>query len=180
MTERALLPGEYVVLALLVLRPMHGYEMMCFVEEKGLLAVCPLEQSTLYSYLHNVESRGLVEWNEERIGLRPPRKTYALTRAGRSLIDAWLRQPVERMREVRLEFLLKLFFLSESDPAAHRRLLADQVRVCRTYLADLERKDTPNAFTRLVAHSKRSAAEATLNWLEAHAAQLEEELLPSK
>jgi len=72
-TERALLPGEYAVLGLLALRPMHGYEMICFLGEQGLDAVCPVEQSTLYTYLRNVESRQFVTWSEDRVGLRPPR-----------------------------------------------------------------------------------------------------------
>lgn len=174
MTERALLPGEYVVLGLLALRPMHGYEMMCFLEEEGLMAVCPVEQSTLYTYLRNVESRELVEWTEERVGQRPPRKLYRLTEPGRALIDDWLRQPVGRMREVRLEFLVKLYFLGESDPAGHRRLLGEQIAMCEEYLAELDRRELPNAFARLVARSKRSAAEATLGWLKAYAYELEQ------
>lgn len=174
MNERALLAGEHVVLGLLALRPMHGYEMMCFLDDEGLMAVCPVEQSTLYTYLRNVEARELVEWTEERVGQRPPRKLYRLTESGRELIDDWLRQPVGRMREVRLEFLVKLYFLGQSDPVAHRRLLAEQIAACEEYLDDLDRRDLPNAFTRLVAHSKRSAAEGTLNWLKSYANELEE------
>ena len=112
-------------LALLALRPMHGYEMTAFIEEEGLSDVCPVEQSTLYTYLRNVESRGLVAWTEERVGQRPPRKIFELTPVGRELIDGWLRRPVGRMREVRLDLLIKLFFLARLDPGANRRLLAD-------------------------------------------------------
>lgn len=178
MTERTLLPGEYAVLALLALRPMHGYEMACFLTEEGLADVLPVELSTLYTYLRNVEGRALVSWTEERIGLRPPRKTFALTLEGRELIDTWLRMPVTRMREVRLELLLKLFFLERLDPPAHRAILADQIRVCEAYLAELGRRETPNAFSRLVVESKRTAAEATVSWLKAHACQLEQETAP--
>lgn len=174
MNDRALLAGEHVVLGLLALRPMHGYEMMCFLEDEGLMAVCPVEQSTLYTYLRNVEARELVEWTEERVGQRPPRKLYRLTGTGRELIDAWLRQPVSRMREVRLEFLVKLYFLGESDPVAHRRLLAEQIAACEEYLEDLDRRELPNAFARLVARSKRSAAEATLGWLKSYAYEREQ------
>ncbi|MGE5595489.1 MAG: PadR family transcriptional regulator [Hyphomicrobiales bacterium] len=175
MAERALLPGEYMVLSLLSLQPMHGYEMLCYLDDEGLMAVCPVEQSTLYTYLRNVEARGLVDWTEERVGQRPPRKIYRLTESGRALIDSWLRRPVERMREVRLEFLVKLFFLRQIDPAAHHQLIAAQIAVCESYLDDLGRRELPTAFSRLVARSKRSAAEATLGWLKAYAYELEQE-----
>ncbi len=173
MAARPLLPGEYAVLALLALRPMHGYEMTAFIEEEGLADVCPVEQSTLYTYLRNVEARGLVRWSEERVGNRPPRKRFELTPAGRDLIDGWLRQPVERMREVRLDLLVKLFFLERMDAEAHARLLRDQVAACERYLAGLDAVPRAGGFQRLVAQSKRTAAEATLAWLRAHAAELE-------
>ena len=173
MTERPLLAGEQMVLALLSLRPMHGYEMVSFVDGEGLAAVCPVEQSTLYTYLRNLEARALVEWTEERVGSRPPRKTYRLTDSGREAISDWLRRPVERMREVRLEFLLKLFFLQRTDGVALRTLVEEQVRVCERYLAGLAVQEGQGGFERLVADSKRSAAEATLGWLRAYAAPFE-------
>lgn len=175
MNDRALLPGEYAVLGVLSLRPMHGYEMVCFLGDEGLDAVCPVEQSTLYTYLRNVESRGLVTWTEERVGNRPPRKTYALSTEGQSLVDDWLRRPVERMREVRLEYLLKLFFLNLSDRSAMKHLLAEQVLVCETYLAQVKAAPALSPFRRLVALSKTSAAEATLGWLKSYAHQLEQD-----
>ncbi|HML99310.1 MAG TPA: helix-turn-helix transcriptional regulator [Tepidiformaceae bacterium] len=173
MAVRPLLPGEYAVLALLALRPMHGYEMTAFIEEEGLADVCPVEQSTLYTYLRNVEARGLVAWTEERVGNRPPRKRFELTPAGRDLIGGWLRRPVERMREVRLDLLVKLFFLERTDPAAHARLLRDQVAACERYLAGLDAAAPAGGFQRLVARSKRTAAEATLDWLRGYAAEVE-------
>ncbi len=175
MNERPLLPGEYAILGMLSLRPMHGYEMLCFLGEAGLDTVCPVEQSTLYTYLRNVEARDLVTWTEARVGLRPPRKTFELTDAGRQLTATWLRRPVERMREVRLEFLLKLFFLEALDRDAMRTLLAEQIAVCEGYLAQIPQDSLHTPFIKLVAQSKRSAAEATLNWLKSYAAEIERE-----
>lgn len=174
MNDRALLPGEYAVLSLLSVRPMHGYEMVCFLGDEGLDAVCPVEQSTLYTYLRNVESRALVSWTEERVGNRPPRKTYALTAEGDALVQDWLRRPVERMREVRLEFLLKLFFLNLTDRPAMKRLLSEQIGVCETYLGHIQASPAESPFRRLVALSKTSAAEATLGWLKSYAYEIEQ------
>jgi PadR family transcriptional regulator, regulatory protein AphA len=174
--DRTLLPGEYAVLCLLSLRPMHGYEMLCFLGDEGLDAVCPVEQSTLYTYLRNVESRHLVTWSEERVGLRPPRKMYELTDEGGGLIHDWLRRPVERLREVRLEFLLKLYFLDATDRGALRKVLAEQIAVCEEYLVQVEARPQESPFRRLVAQSKSSAAEATLSWLKSYAYELEREV----
>jgi PadR family transcriptional regulator AphA len=171
--ERGLLPGEYAVLGALSVRAMHGYEMQCFLADEGLTDVIPMEPSTLYTYLRNVELRGLVSWAEERVGQRPPRKTYALTAAGAQLLTDWLHRPVDRMRAVRGEFLLKLYFTGLRDARAHRALLAAQIASCERYLAGLDARAADTAFRRLVTQSKRSAAEGTLHWLTGHLADLD-------
>lgn len=173
MHDRELLPGEYAVLGLLALRPMHGYEMARFFDRDDFAEVCPVEQSLLYSYIRNVEQRGFVAWSEERVGLRPPRKIYALTAAGRERLDAWLYATVERMRQVRLEFLLKLYFLHELDRDGERALLHKQIGVCETYRERLAgRVAVASGFERLVALSKLSAAETTTAWLDRYASEL--------
>jgi PadR family transcriptional regulator AphA len=166
MGGRDLLPGEYAVLGLLALRPMHGYEMARYFDQGELGTVCPLEQSLLYTYLRNVEERALVEWDEVRVGLRPPRKRYHLAEAGRAALDLWLREPVPRIRQIRSDFLLKLYFLHDLDRAAAERLVEDQVQVCARYRARLAASvEAADGFERLVALSRLSAAEATLTWL---------------
>ncbi len=174
MPERGLLPGEHVVLGLLGLRPMHGYEMARLFAQEDLVTVCPVEQSLLYTYLRNLEDRALVRWEERRVGNRPPRKLYELTPAGQQELDAWLREPVGRIREIRLDFLLKLYFLHQTDPAAERGLIARQIAVCEGYARTLRKSlDSHEGFPLLVARSKLSAAIATLDWLREYASELE-------
>lgn len=166
--DRPLLPGEYAVLGLLALGPRHGYD-MARVLEGELAAVCPVEQSLLYAYLRNVEARELVEWERVRVGNRPVRKIYALSELGWETFRAWVHAPVERMREVRQELLLKLYFLRALDPAAERRLVRRQVEVCERYVARAaDQVAAAEGFARLVAESKSTAAEATGDWLRAY------------
>lgn len=175
MSERPLLPGEHALLGLLRTRPMHGYEMARYFED-GLGDVCPVEPSLLYAYLKNLEARGLVRWQEERVGARPPRKRYELTPTGERLVDAWLREPVARLREIRLEFLVKLYVLHEIDPAAERELVAEQIAVVEQYrerVAARLASATAN-FERLVAGSKLAAAQGTLTWLRLYLDELRE------
>lgn len=173
MTARNLLPGEHALLGLLAIRPMHGYEMARIFAQDDLTSVCQVEQSLLYTYLRNLEERELVRWEERRVGNRPPRKLYELTPAGRAELDAWLRSPVGRIRDVRLDFLLKLYFLHGSDPSAERALLVEQIAVCERYAARMRRDlAESHGFPRLIALSKLSAADATLQWLRMYVAEL--------
>jgi DNA-binding PadR family transcriptional regulator len=174
MESRELLAGEYAVLGLLAIRPMYGYEMARYFDRDDLIAVCPIEQSLLYTYLRNIEGRGLVSWAEERVGNRPPRKRFELTAEGALLIDGWLRRPVQRMREIRLELLVKLYILGQVDAPAERALLREQVEVCEHYLSGLAESPERDGFPALVQRSKQSAAEATLNWLKEYAWELEQ------
>lgn len=175
MATRELLPGEYAILAMLRLGPKHGYEMARFLERDGLPDVTRVEQSLLYAYLKNVERRGLIAGEEARVGLNPPRRVFHLTEQGEALVDIWLRRPVARLREVRLDFMLKLYFLHQIDPAAEPGLLRGQIASCEAYLERVWSR-LPGAeagFERLVLGSKASAAEATLAWLRDYAAELD-------
>ena len=173
-SQRPLLPGEYAVLGLLTVEPRHGYD-LARVLAADLGAVCPVEQSLLYAYLRNLEARGLVEWEEVRTGRRPPRKIYAPSEEGWAAFRAWVHLPVERMREVRQDLLLKIYFLRALDPSAERRLLERQVEICERYTAReasaLDALDIANPtedFARLIAEARLSAANATLAWLRTH------------
>ena len=109
--------GEFAVLGILAQRSMHGYEMAHCFEHEDLCEVYPIEQSMLYTHVRKLEERGLISGAEERVGQRPPRKTYSLSETGTESLRNWLGEPVERMRQVRVEFLMKLYFLHAIDPA---------------------------------------------------------------
>ncbi len=162
-------PGEYAALAFLAIEAGHGYEVARRWDASPLALIAPADQSTVYTYLRGLERRALVDWDEVRVGRRPPRRIYAPNEDGWSVLRAWLKQPVTRMREVRHEFLLKWYFLREVDPAAERALIRAQAQVCRTYIDDARvQLETAEGFERLVWESRLTAAEGVLAWLDMH------------
>jgi DNA-binding PadR family transcriptional regulator len=164
-----LTPVQYAVLGLLHSHPAHGYELQRRFAAPGDLAdVVPVEQPTLYAALKDLATRGLIEGTEVREGLRPPRMVYALTVPGDRLLSAWLRAPVARLRQVRLDFLLKLYFARGRGERAVRALVEAQVQACEQYLVALEARAVmldADDFAALVAESRTTAARATLEWL---------------
>jgi DNA-binding PadR family transcriptional regulator len=164
------------VLGCLDQAPSHGYDLLRHFNEGGDLAgVVRFEQPTLYATLKELAGRGLIAGHEEREGLRPPRTVYALTPAGNDQLDRWLEAPVQRLREVRLDFLLKVYFTRKRRPASVRDLVDRQIAVCHRYLSDLEGRAAgaaPESFPYLVTQSKLSAARATLAWLQEYRRQL--------
>ena len=108
------------------------------------------------------------------VGLRPPRKVFDLTPEGRQVVETWLRSPVDHMRKVRPDFLLKLYFLRQLDPAGEGALVLRQIEVCEALREKLARRvGSSSGFDQLVAASKLSTVEATVRWLQEYAAELQ-------
>jgi PadR family transcriptional regulator AphA len=167
--KSSLSPPEYAVLGLLR-QPMHGYQVAReMAGGSGLGLVCPLGMSNVYFLLGNLQERGLVAVAERQEERYPPRVMLRATPAGRRAFDAWLREPVSRLRQVRLDFLVKLFFLGRKDPTLARDLVDVHKDFCRRYLAewrDLAQRADRNGFDRLAIEAKIAVGEGTLRWLE--------------
>ncbi|TAK37178.1 MAG: PadR family transcriptional regulator [Chloroflexota bacterium] len=163
-------PTEFAVLGLLTLKPCHGYELASlFAADADLGLVCHAHISVLYASLRALEGLGYVYAETEAPSSYPPRKTYHLTPLGQTAFRRWLDEPVHRIRQIRLDFLLKLYFsglLTDHDTVG---LIEAQIAACRTYLTELQTAlaGTPSdGFRRLVLRSKINAAESTMDWLD--------------
>jgi len=174
--ESALTPLHYAMLGLLRDQPAHGYQLQhAFGVGGDLNAIVPVEQPTLYAALKELARRRLIEGREAREGLRPPKVVYALTADGRRALIEWLREPVARMRQVRLDFLLKVYFNRARGKQRVRALVEAQIGACNRYLADLQAGAAAldrESFAYLVSESRASAARSTLAWLNEYRASL--------
>jgi PadR family transcriptional regulator AphA len=169
---------EYAILGLLCRQPMHGYEVARYLtSDEGLGLICPLGLSNVYFLLGNLERAGFVEVDRRDEGAYPPRTVLRATVAGKRAFRAWMRQPVGRLRHVRLDFLLKLYFLWGQGAGSMLDLLEKQIEFCERYLSEWrERADAagPQSFERLAVESKITAAQGTLDWLLGYREDLRE------
>jgi DNA-binding PadR family transcriptional regulator len=163
--------GDHAIIGVLRERPMHGYEIARrFVADLDLGLVLPMDMSTVYALLKDLHEEGLLEGQREVVGLRPPRTVYQLTADAEAQFLRWLEEPVSRLREVRADLLVKLYFCRAISKHATLHLLEAQLVESQTYLAraqQLAAEAAIDSFERLVRASKVSAASATLAWLEA-------------
>jgi DNA-binding PadR family transcriptional regulator len=171
---RPLGAADYAILGLLGEQPRHGYELAeAFRPDGDLAAVCGMPLNVLYAQVHRLEGLGLVAGTVESLGPNRERTVLHLTDAGRASFCAWLDLPVERMREVRQDFLLKLYFSRRDVAHDTPRLLDAQIGRCEAYLAERirERAQAPGeSFANLLGHMRVSAARATLDWLKEYRA----------
>jgi DNA-binding PadR family transcriptional regulator len=163
--------ADFAILGLLRIGPRHGYDLAPYFANNGTLGlVCTLGVSRLYALLHALEELGLVHAESSMMSGGPPRKVFSLTEAGMAAFTQWLDQPIRRLRQIRQDFLLKLYFsrqLADSDTDA---LVARQVEASRAVADDLAaqaRAEAPDSFASLVYESRLALAYATTAWLEA-------------
>ncbi len=133
-------PAEYGILGLLQWRPMHGYEMFQQFERGALGQIVHLEMSQLYAFLKKLNHLAYIESRMETQDTRPPRKIFHLTDAGRSVFSHWLLQPVEKPRDIRILFLLKLYFIRRILPERFSTLVTQQIESCQQFLTQLENR----------------------------------------
>ena len=164
-------PAEHAILGLLYQSPSHGYELAEWFGPEGEFGdVCRVHPSLLYAHLKRLESPGYVVANVERQVGRPPRHIYHLTDIGRAEFWRWLEQPARRNREIRLEFLLRLYLSQRMAGHDTLRLIDAQLAVSREQLV-LERYSS-ESFARLVRQLRLTTTEGTIVWLQQYREQL--------
>lgn len=163
---------EYILLALLDWRPMHGYELyqeLCALP--GIVLVWNIKQGLLYALLEKLEARGLVTSRMIAGGPHPDRKEYSPTAAGRRALEEWIASPVRRPRDLRQEFLAKLVIARRYGNARALALLEAQRRACLEWKAGLEanrpRQDGRHIDEWLVYSFRVKRLEGALEWLAA-------------
>jgi DNA-binding PadR family transcriptional regulator len=135
--------SEFALLGLLLDGPKHGYELARrFSPETSLGDICPLEMSMLYALLKKQEKVGYIEAQLESQGTRPPKRIFHLTDLGRAAFMDWVRAPVARTPEIRLDFLVKLYFARQLGSDDVGNLIGRQIEVCRTLLERLQQGDS--------------------------------------
>jgi DNA-binding PadR family transcriptional regulator len=162
---------EHCLLGFLRREPMHGYELhQRLADPDGLGPVWRLKQAQLYALLARLEEEGYVLATLQPQEPRPPRKIYRLTRAGRAAFLNWVKAAVPRGRQIRLEFLAKLYFARQEGPEVAAQLLARQRAACRDWLqgqqAEAERIGRANPYEWLVTQFRLGQIEAMLAWLD--------------
>lgn len=129
-------PTSCVVLGSIALRgPSTSYDLKRFVETT-LGHFWSFAHSQLYSEPDRLARAGLLSEDREPDGRR--RRTYTITPAGRSALDAWLAEPTPDDPEIRDPGLLKLFFSELIGDDELQALVREQAALHRSLLTRYE------------------------------------------
>jgi PadR family transcriptional regulator AphA len=180
----SVVPGmaaEHAILGLLALSESgmgHGYDLARqFSPEAPLGNVVRLEPGMVYHHLKKLERLGWVTAVPETGSGRQTRRLFALSTSGRAELRRWLAEPVARTREIRLDFLVKLYLALLLDPALAVRLVDEQRELCARLVESLSNRlrktlgegkhdvDTAS-FGDLVLDMRLAQTRAALAWLD--------------
>ena len=170
--------AEHTLLGLLAMPDtpaggVHGYDLGRQFSHGVLAEIIRLEPGMVYHHLKSLAKHELIVTTIERQASRPDRQMHAITPAGQAALDEWLVEPVRATRELRLEFLLKLYLKRKQSEAGARELIEKQRAVIARLLASLERQqqdvpedDADAVFRRQVLGLRIAQNRAALAWLD--------------
>ena len=104
--------GEWACLGVLYGQPAHGWAIVKQLRPDGDIGrIWHLSRPLTYRALDHLDQLGWIRpVGEERGDGGPNRTILAVTRSGRSRFEEWERTPVDHLRDLRSELLLKLVF----------------------------------------------------------------------
>ena len=174
-------PLALAVMALLFERPMHPYEMVSTMRERGKHESVRLRYSSLYSVVAALERGALISSRETvREGRRPERTVYELTEEGRVEFLSWLRELLSEPAKEYTQFAAGLSFLAAVPPAEAAdllrrrvRLLEGEVKELRTRLDEVAEQGLPRLFL-VESEHELILREAELSWVRGLVREIEE------
>ncbi|MBM3696376.1 MAG: PadR family transcriptional regulator [Actinobacteria bacterium] len=101
---------EWAVLAALAERPAHPFAVARLLREDGDVGrVLTVRRPLVYRAAERLAAAGMCRPVRREPGEGGPERTvYRATSAGRRALEEWLAEPVSRVRDLRLAFLLKV------------------------------------------------------------------------
>jgi DNA-binding PadR family transcriptional regulator len=173
-----------MVLSLLTERPMHPYEMVSHMRERGTEYHLKVKWGSLYTVVNNLEKHGFIEaTGTSRQGRRPERTVYAITDDGRAELTDWMRElvGVPEKEHLRFQAALSILGVLHPDEAVHLleqrvRLLDAEAAASRAALEQLG-KEIPRMFL-IESEYEVALREAEAAWIRGLLAELRDGSIP--
>jgi len=120
--------NDLVVLAVVEEEPAHGFALSRLLAPGSDLGrIVTLRRPQVYRAIDRLADGGLIEPVAVEPGDAGPKRTiFTITTSGRHALAAWLDRPVEHVRDLRVELLIKLRLLERAGRSADALLAAQR------------------------------------------------------
>jgi DNA-binding PadR family transcriptional regulator len=166
------------VLATLVERPMHPYEIASLLRSRGKEDDMDIKWGSFYTVVRNLVKHGFIEVvDTTRAGARPERTVYRITGAGRAELVDWVRELVATPQPEQPKFKAGLSVLAVLTPDEAITLLGQRVAALDQAIATLrqlltEHAEIPRLFM-VEDEYELALLDAEAAWVRALIAELE-------
>ena len=157
---------DWAVLGLVAEGETHGWAVAHELAPDGALGrVWTVRRPLVYRSLATLSARQLIEARGEVAGGGGPYRTLVgITRRGRSVLRRWLATPVDHVRDVRGEFLVKLALLDRAERPTEE-LVARQLEHLSPVFDALRRPARVKGFDGVLLRWRREQARAVERFL---------------
>jgi len=160
------LPFEYLILGVLMECPMHGYDIHRSLSS-DLSGLWYVGMSSMYGMLKNLEADGHVGSTMENGGSRPAKRVFMITENGKRFFREWISRPVNNIRDMRVEFMAKVYFFKDLGLPGGRELVERQRAVCLSILQSIDHQASSGSeFSRLLSGFKTCQIRSIMSWLD--------------
>jgi PadR family transcriptional regulator, regulatory protein AphA len=178
---------SYVILGLLTFREMSGYDLKQLINKSITHFYWSPAKSQIYGELRRLESHGLVTMREVPQTLRPDKRLYQITDAGKEAMEQWLGSSGVEPDSYKSALLLKVFFghmLSHDTTMGlleeRRKQIAQELAVCERRAQEFQEKmrgseaNDETFFPLLTLQRSITLCQADLEWLDEALEQLKQ------
>lgn len=163
---------ELILLGLLKESPKHGYEIKRKIKEI-LSLFAGIEIKSIYYPLRILEKKGLVLKHVSKVGRRPQRYVYRLTKNGERRFKELLTMSFLDFKRPQFSLDLSLYFLNYIKPQIGRRRLRGRIFILNKIAKGL-RQLLKNKYQDKLPKSSRLILEHNLEMLEAESRFLDD------
>jgi DNA-binding PadR family transcriptional regulator len=158
--------ADWVVLGLVAEEPTHGWPVVRALRADGPVGrVWTVPRPIVYRSLSTLTADGyLEECGEDTKSQGPQRTILRATRRGRAALKKWLETPVEHVRDVRTELLVKLALLARADQPSSR-LVERQIEHLVPVVAAVSKQPAGEQFDLVLARWRKEQALAVDRFL---------------
>ena len=162
---------EYILLGFLYRSRIHGYDLYKKITNfKGISLIWHIKQSQLYALLEKLEEDGLLISHIVPGEAYLMRKEFQITPLGKQTFSTWVTSPVRHGRDMRQEFLAKLYFAQKSGVEIYMKLIEDQTTMCTEWLSNLQTNYSTTIneqnYERIIFQYRISQTQAMIDWLD--------------
>jgi len=157
---------EHAVLGFVAATPLHAYALHQAIVDSPLGRIWHIKQSAFYAVVARLVDAGYLSTYDSEDDGRGKR-LLVCSPLGSIVFERWSRAAVAHARDMRIEFLAKLYFCSLRGPEAVTELYVNQSQRCSDWLHQLTVDESTDPFTHAVQRYRYGQIQATITWMDA-------------